>query len=126
MCSCKSTYYNLVRDFPGIVDISKNDKNNTLDESYIQFHLQHKEQVNLGSYYTKPELVKTVYNLLQKHINDFNNYTILDTSCGYGSFLKYDVPNRKIGADIDKIALNNVNMDVNLFNHNSLLKITRF
>ena len=90
-----------------------------------QFHLNQKEQINLGSYYTKYELVKTVYDLLQKHIFDFNDYTVIDTSCGYGSFLNYNIPNKKIAADIDETALLNVQEKAIKINHNSLQNINR-
>ncbi|GMO61467.1 MAG: hypothetical protein Ta2D_07410 [Rickettsiales bacterium] len=90
-----------------------------------QKHLNYKDRVNLGSYYTKPELVKVVYDLLQKNISNFKEHTIIDTSCGYGSFLNYNISNKKIGADIDKIALNNIKQDITLINHNSLVNINR-
>jgi hypothetical protein len=90
-----------------------------------QRHLNYTQQVNLGSYYTKPELVQNVYTLLQKNIADFGQYTILDNSCGYGSFLDFDIANKKIGADIDKSALEKVKSDAVLINHNSLAKIKR-
>ncbi|MDR0676968.1 MAG: SAM-dependent methyltransferase, partial [Elusimicrobiota bacterium] len=90
-----------------------------------QQHLKYKETINLGSYYTKPKLVKIVYDLLQRNVSNFSEYTILDTSCGYGSFLDYNIPNKKIGADIDEIALNNVKSPATLIGHNSLLKINR-
>jgi hypothetical protein len=91
-----------------------------------QQHLNHVEQVNLGSYYTKPKLVQKVYGLLQKHVQNFNEYTIIDNSCGYGSFLDFDIPNKKIGADIDSIALGKVKSDAILIEHNSLSKINRY
>jgi hypothetical protein len=90
-----------------------------------QQHLNHVEQVNLGSYYTKAKLVQKVYALLRKHVPNFNEYTIVDNSCGYGSFLDFDIPNKKIGADIDKIALTKVKSDAVLIEHNSLAKISR-
>ena len=90
-----------------------------------QEHLTSNDTINLGSYYTKFELVNIVYDLLQRHINDFNEYTIIDTSCGYGSFLDYNISNKKIGADIDNIALLNIKSEVTVINHNSLLNTTR-
>jgi hypothetical protein len=118
----KRNYNDLIEP---ILHINERVKDNTkINNKVEQQHLSIKQQVNLGSYYTKPELVDIVYNLLQKHVNNFNKYTILDTSCGYGSFLNYDISNKKIGADIDKIALQNANIN-NSINHNSLLKIAR-
>jgi len=90
-----------------------------------QQHLNRVEQVNLGSYYTKPELVQKVYDLLRKHVPDFDEYTIIDNSCGYGSFLDFDIPNKKIGADTDKAALKKIKSDAILIEHNSLAKISR-
>jgi hypothetical protein len=90
-----------------------------------QQHLNRIEQVNLGSYYTKPKLVLKVYDLLRKHISNFDEYTIVDNSCGYGSFLDFDISNKKIGADIDKVALEKVKSNAILIEHNSLAKINR-
>lgn len=71
-----------------------------------QTHLEYKDRINLGSYYTKPEIVDIVYAILSKHTCDFVRYCLLDTSCGYGSFFNNDLPFRKkIGADIDEEAV---------------------
>jgi hypothetical protein len=90
-----------------------------------QEHLTPNNTINLGSYYTKPELVGIVYDLLQRHISNFDEYTIMDTSCGYGSFLDCNITNKKIGADIDQTALLNVKTDATLINHNSLADVKR-
>jgi hypothetical protein len=91
-----------------------------------QKHLSKKEMINLGSYYTKSEIVNLVYSLIKRKISDISDFTILDTSCGYGSFLNANeiLENKKIGADIDKIAieeLKNNPKKIEAINHNSLL-----
>ena len=94
-----------------------------------QTHLKYKDRVNLGSYYTKPQLVSLVYALLRKNISNFKNHVLIDTSCGYGSFFyEKDLPLKKIGADIDSIAIKKAsaeNADVSFFLQNSLLDVSR-
>lgn len=73
---------------------------------HLQKHLNKSDTVNLGSYYTPPKLVDLAYELLKDSVKEkFEEYTLLDNSCGYGEFLKYDIPNKKIAADIDEIAI---------------------
>lgn len=55
-----------------------------------QKHLDEKSTINLGSYYTPTHLILLVYEMLKKSVDNFEKYTILDSSCGYGSFLCYD------------------------------------
>lgn len=95
-----------------------------------QKHLSKKETINLGSYYTKTELVNLVYHLIKEKISEISNFTILDTSCGYGSFLNSNeiLRNKRIGADIDKVAiekLKNNSQEIEVINHNSLLQSNR-
>jgi type I restriction-modification system DNA methylase subunit len=52
-----------------------------------QTHLDRREQVNLGSFYTPKEIVDLAYSLLIKNVPHLENWTIFDSSCGYGSFL---------------------------------------
>jgi hypothetical protein len=90
-----------------------------------QKHLNHKDTVNLGSYYTPTWLVDIVYSLIEKNVTDARNYYILDTSCGYGGFLRKQ---KAIGADIDKKAVEmakNATSASAYFNHNSLFEISR-
>jgi predicted RNA methylase len=90
-----------------------------------QRHLDHKNTVNLGSFYTPKWLVDTVYNLIEKNVPDPGDYCILDTSCGYGGFLR---GSKAIGADIDEEAFNTAKANNPLhiyFNHNSLFEISR-
>jgi len=90
-----------------------------------QDHLNFSDTINYGSYYTPPNIVDFVYNLLQKNIPDLNEYTIVDTSCGYGSFLRLP---QSLGADLDSTALKEATSQVpsaKLFLHNSLAGVNR-
>jgi methylase of polypeptide subunit release factors len=94
-----------------------------------QQHLNHRDTVNLGSFYTPEPLVDIVYSLLGNNIPNFaknrKEWTILDTSCGYGGFLRGE---NVIGADIDKNAIQITRgntKDCVLFTHNSLFNISR-
>ena len=76
--------------------------------THTQIHLNKADTVNLGSYYTPQKLVNLAYELLKNNIKEeFENITLLDSSCGYGEFLKYDSLNKKVAADIDEIAIAN-------------------
>ena len=75
-------------------------------EAHTQIHLNKVDTVNLGSYYTSPKLVNLAFELLKNHTKDkFKNYTLLDNSCGYGEFIKYDTSNKKVAGDIDEAAV---------------------
>ncbi|MDR0640075.1 MAG: hypothetical protein LBG27_14465 [Spirochaetaceae bacterium] len=88
-----------------------------------QKHLGRKDTVNFGSYYTPSWLVDIVYSLIAKNMPRFDDYTMLDTSCGYGGFLR---GTRTIGADIDEKALETARQKSGIyFNHNSLFEIAR-
>ncbi|MDR1221250.1 MAG: hypothetical protein LBK73_16850 [Treponema sp.] len=90
-----------------------------------QKHLGHKDTVNLGSYYTPAWLVDIVYSLIEKNASNAGDYCILDTSCGYGGFLRGA---KTIGADIDEKAVETAKQTSPhgvYFNHNSLFKIAR-
>jgi hypothetical protein len=90
-----------------------------------QRHLDHKNTINLGSFYTPEWLVDAVYNLIEKNAPNSSDYYILDTSCGYGGFLR---GSKAIGADIDKEAFSTAKASNPLhtyFNHNSLFEISR-
>lgn len=94
-----------------------------------QKHLNHKDTVNLGSYYTPEIIVDLTYSILQKNISDIKDWTILDSSCGYGSFLaKKNIAKRLVGADIDEKAIleakKRIN-DVKFICQNSLVNICR-
>jgi hypothetical protein len=90
-----------------------------------QKHLTYKDTVNYGSYYTPEWLVDIVYSLIEKNISGISNYCILDTSCGYGGFLR---GNHAIGADIDEAALHTAQKHIPtaaFFKQNSLCNISR-
>lgn len=90
-----------------------------------QKHLNFKDKINLGSFYTPKWIVDIVYGFLRKNIVDINEYFILDTSCGYGGFLCGE---KAIGADIDSeaiIAAKKCFPGNKYFEHNSLLNISR-
>jgi predicted RNA methylase len=90
-----------------------------------QKHLDHKDTINLGSYYTPAPLVDMVYTLIQKNVPDSTDYRVVDTSCGYGGFLR---GKKAIGADIDDKAVEaagSANPAYTYFKHNSLFEISR-
>lgn len=76
-----------------------------------QAHLDRIQTINQGSFYTPDSIVCLVYQMLLNAKIDIKDYVLLDSSCGYGSFL--EIPqsflNRQfaqiIGVDIDKQAL---------------------
>lgn len=95
-----------------------------------QKHLNKHEMVNLGSYYTKQSLIDMVYSLLSNEVENFSNWTILDTSCGYGSFFNSKIisSSKIVGADIDQQALLNAQKNINNLQtifHNSLMSLSR-
>jgi hypothetical protein len=90
-----------------------------------QNHLTHNDTVNYGSYYTPEHLVDIVYALIKKNAPDFSSYYIVDTSCGYGGFLRGD---KAVGADIDNTALQKARQRkprYAYFEQNSLFSISR-
>lgn len=94
-----------------------------------QKHLNHVDKVNLGSYYTPEIVVDLTYSILYKNISNIKSFTILDSSCGYGSFLeKKDLIKRFVGADIDNIAIleaTKKNKHVDFICQNSLMNVCR-
>lgn len=87
-----------------------------------QNHLNKTDTINLGSFYTPKFVVELVYKMLENFV-DLTNFTILDSSCGYGDFF---IKNFKyIGADIDDVALRFVPNNVIKFHTNSLLNLDR-
>ncbi len=90
-----------------------------------QVHLKYKDRVNFGSYYTPKWVVDIVYEFLSKNINSLQDYIIIDTSCGYGNFLRGE---RAVGADIDEQAIiiaRKNSPQYTYYLHNSLLNISR-
>lgn len=74
-----------------------------------QNHLSYVQKTNLGSFYTPPEIVAMVGELIDRHIpQDSREWTVLDSSCGYGAFFDLKLNRRVsrfVGGDIDEIAL---------------------
>ncbi|GHV07249.1 hypothetical protein AGMMS50229_13690 [Campylobacterota bacterium] len=90
-----------------------------------QQHLGFADTVNLGSFYTPEWVVDIVYEMIGRRIPNSADYRIVDTSCGYGSFLRGA---NAIGADIDLAALAQAQRTCKngkFFHHNSLLNISR-
>ncbi|MDP2812258.1 MAG: SAM-dependent methyltransferase [bacterium] len=94
-----------------------------------QKHLNYIDTVNLGSYYTSEIIVDLAYSILQKNVLDIKDFTILDSSCGYGSFLtKKNIAKRLIGADIDEKAISEAKKridNVDFIYQNSLANVFR-
>jgi len=94
-----------------------------------QKHLNHIDAVNLGSYYTPNIIVDLAYSILQNNIKDIKDFSIVDSSCGYGSFLaKKNIAKRLIGADIDQKAIfeaKKIIGEVDFICQNSLLNVNR-
>ncbi len=94
-----------------------------------QKHLNYNDTINLGSYYTPEVIVDLAYSILQKNIPNIKYFTILDSSCGYGSFLaKKDIAKRWVGADIDQEAISEAKKiigDIDYIHLNSLSNVCR-
>ena len=94
-----------------------------------QKHLNYIDTINLGSYYTTEVIVDLAYSILYKNITNIKDFTILDSSCGYGSFLtKKNIAKRLVGADIDQKAVfeaKKIISDVDFVCQNSLLNVCR-
>ena len=68
-----------------------------------QAHLAYESRVNLGSYYTPPEIVDTAWEMIAPYVN--SQTTVIDSACGYGDFLKDRGQAITIGCDIDETAI---------------------
>ena len=91
-----------------------------------QEHLEYKDRVNLGSYYTPPKIVELAWELIESYID--SQTTIIDSACGYGDFLKNSGQSLTIGCDIDEAAIDiaRKNTDkVRFFRTNSLYNVSR-
>lgn len=71
----------------------------------IQKHLSYKEMTDFGCFYTPQEYVDVLIEMIKLNVLSYDKYVYLDSSCGYGSFLKSLWPLRTIGCDIDKKAI---------------------
>ena len=68
-----------------------------------QAHLAYESRVNLGSYYTPPEIVDIAWEMIAPYVN--SQTTVIDSACGYGDFLKDCGQATTIGCDIDETAI---------------------
>ena len=97
------------------------------NSSFNQNHLNYQDTINYGSYYTPVKIIDLVCELLEKNIPNINQYFIVDTSCGYGNFLKNNNAS-SIGADIDITALQTAKQNYpncKFYHHNSLQNVSR-
>jgi hypothetical protein len=93
-----------------------------------QNHLEYKEKINLGAFYTPKRYVQIVWNKLKPFLND--GVIVLDSSCGYGNFFDIKIENQvqKTANDIDNIAcqiIKNNFSDIEIFNKNALKNVSR-
>ncbi len=93
-----------------------------------QFHLTHKEKINLGAFYTPKNYVYIVWDKIKNFLD--NKTIVLDSSCGYGNFFNVDIDInfRIIANDIDNIAYNitkNGFSNLEVFNKNALKDVSR-
>ncbi|RKU13185.1 SAM-dependent methyltransferase [Candidatus Poribacteria bacterium] len=91
-----------------------------------QTHLEYKDRVNLGSYYTPPKIVQLAWELIEPYVD--SQTTIIDTACGYGDFLIDYGQAATIGCDIDEDAIEMARKNTDkvlFFRTNSLHNISR-
>lgn len=91
-----------------------------------QAHLGYESRVNLGSYYTPPEIVGTAWEMIAPHLR--SQTTVIDSACGYGDFLRHCGQAITIGCDIDETAIGvaRENSDkVRFFETNALHNVSR-
>lgn len=93
-----------------------------------QAHLGYESRVNLGSYYTPPEIVNTAWEMIASYVN--SQTTVIDSACGYGDFLKDCGQAITIGCDIDETAIevakkDNENKKVRFSQTNALCNVSR-
>ncbi len=65
-------------------------------------HLGYASRVNFGSYYTAEEYISIVWDFIRPLLKE--GTVVLDSSCGYGNFLRHNEHARVIGNDIDTVA----------------------
>lgn len=71
----------------------------------VQQHLTYKEMTNYGCFYTPQKFVDKLIDMIKQNIENYQDFIYLDSSCGYGSFLKSLYPLKTVGCDIDKEAI---------------------
>lgn len=94
-----------------------------------QNHLSYSDSINLGSFYTPYPIVSVAYKMLQNVVSNFDNYVILDSSCGSGNFFHERIKClKKIGIDIDSEAIDIARdkySDVEFRKKNALSEVSR-
>ncbi|MCX7737293.1 MAG: SAM-dependent methyltransferase [Candidatus Kapabacteria bacterium] len=96
------------------------------DKSKNQNHLKYSDKINLGAFYTPKEYVNIVWSFIKPFLND--DSVVLDSSCGYGNFFDTEVNCKKIGNDIDVIAISQAKknfQELITFNKNALFNVNR-
>ena len=91
-----------------------------------QAHLAYESRVNLGSYYTPPEIVDMAWEMIAPYLR--SQTTVIDSACGYGDFLKNRGQAITIGSDIDETAIDvakKYNDEVRFFQTNALCDVSR-
>ena len=91
-----------------------------------QAHLGYESRVNLGSYYTPPEIVDIAWEMLAPYVH--SQTIVIDSACGYGDFLRNRGQAITIGCDIDETAIDvaRKNSDkVRFFQTNALSNVSR-
>jgi hypothetical protein len=91
-----------------------------------QAHLAYKSRVNLGSYYTPPEIVNMAWEMIAPYVH--SQTTVIDSACGYGDFLRNCGQSITIGCDIDETAISVAkknNDKVRFFQTNALCNVSR-
>lgn len=91
-----------------------------------QAHLGYESKVNLGSYYTPPEIVGTAWEMIAPYLR--SQTIVVDSACGYGDFLKNSRQATTIGCDIDETAIGvakKQNDGVRFFQTNALCDVSR-
>ncbi|MDE0400974.1 MAG: N-6 DNA methylase [Candidatus Poribacteria bacterium] len=91
-----------------------------------QAHLGYESRVNLGSYYTPPEIVNIAWEMIAPYVR--SQTTIIDSACGYGDFLRHCGQAITIGCDIDETAIDVAkenNDKVQFFQRNALCNVSR-
>jgi len=91
-----------------------------------QEHLEYKDRVNLGSYYTPTTFVERAWEFIVPYID--SQITVIDSACGYGDFLKNCGQSLTIGCDIDETAIDVAKKNTDnarFFQTNSLSNVSR-
>lgn len=71
----------------------------------VQTHLTYQEMTNYGCFYTPQKFVDDLICKIKNNISEYSNFTFLDSSSGYGSFLQSLNGLKTIGCDIDEKAI---------------------